>query len=288
MSLQRGHSTQWQADAMRRIALQRPEGVRWMPDQYSGAGVLVLAGSSGRIDEDRARVFAQLGCVAESIRWFGGAGQHDGPWEIPLETFAERVENLARTCDRVYIVGTSFGSEAALLTGAHVDAVSGVVAFAPSDVVWAGFDGTGHETSHWTLDGTPLPYVPFDFDAHVPSDVPSFLPLYTASRVTYAHEVESASIPVERIRDLVLVAGGDDRVWPSVAQAERIRDRRQGCPFATTLVSHDIAGHRTLLPGESPVSSGRIMARGGTEEADRALGARAWGAILDVLRTNGE
>ncbi|WP_166983526.1 acyl-CoA thioester hydrolase/BAAT C-terminal domain-containing protein [Paramicrobacterium fandaimingii] len=271
---------------MRCIPLERPEGVRCIPNEHSGAGVLVLAGSSGRIDEDRARVFAQLGCIAESIRWFGGAGQHDEPWEIPLETFAERVENLTRTCDRVYVVGTSFGSEAALLTGARVDAVSGVVAFAPSDVVWAGFDGAGRETSHWTLDGAPLPYVPFDFDAHVPNEVPCFLPLYTASRVTYTHLVESASIPVERIKNLVLVAGGDDQVWPSIAHAERIRDRRQGCPFATTLVSHDAAGHRTLLPGEPPISSGRVMTRGGSEQADRALGNQALGAILDMLTTH--
>lgn len=43
-----------------------------MPDAPSGDGVLVLAGPSGRVDPDRARVFASNGSTAESIKWFGG------------------------------------------------------------------------------------------------------------------------------------------------------------------------------------------------------------------------
>lgn len=81
--------------------------------------MLILAGSSGRVDAGRARVFAELGAVAESIQWFGGPGQHAGPWEIPLEVFLERAWSLARGCDRVVVCGTSFGSEAALLAGVH-------------------------------------------------------------------------------------------------------------------------------------------------------------------------
>ena len=35
---------------------------------------------------------------------------------MPLETFLEQVDALARECDRVLVLGTSFGAEAALLT----------------------------------------------------------------------------------------------------------------------------------------------------------------------------
>ncbi len=34
-------------------------------------GVLVLAGSSGRVEEDRCRVLAAAGATAASYRWFG-------------------------------------------------------------------------------------------------------------------------------------------------------------------------------------------------------------------------
>jgi len=35
---------------VRRVELSGPVGVRWVPDEHRGVGVLVLAGSSGRID----------------------------------------------------------------------------------------------------------------------------------------------------------------------------------------------------------------------------------------------
>jgi hypothetical protein len=79
---------------VQQIRLSEPEGVRFVPDDPSGDAVLVIAGSSGRVDSDRARVFAEHGFVAESIRWFGGPGQPAGPWEIPLERFFDRVSAL--------------------------------------------------------------------------------------------------------------------------------------------------------------------------------------------------
>ena len=135
--------------------------MRWIPERSTGVGALVLAGSSGRIDSARARLLADHGALAESLQWFGAEGQHPGPWEIPIELFIERVRDLRQHCDRVVVLGTSFGSEAALLAGVHCDDVAAVVAFAPSDVVWGGLAADGRLTSHWTLHGEPLPYVPF-------------------------------------------------------------------------------------------------------------------------------
>jgi hypothetical protein len=74
-----------------------------VPAAHSGLGVLILAGSSGRMDADRARVFARHGALAESIRWFGD----EGPCEIPIELFQDRVTDLRRSCDRILVVGTS-------------------------------------------------------------------------------------------------------------------------------------------------------------------------------------
>lgn len=271
-----------QTGCVQRVEISSPEGVRWIPSRRSGDGVLVIAGSSGRIDEARARALADVGVVAESVRWFGGPGQHSGPWEVPLETFLHRLDDLSRECDRVWMIGTSFGSEAALLCGAISGNVDGVVAFAPSDVVWAGYDEQ-RETSHWTLDGQPLPYVPFDWDGYVVEEPPRFRPLYEKSLRTYSARAVEAAIPVERITQLVVIAGGDDQVWPSVDSADRIRSRRSRHGLETTVVTTPDAGHRTILPAEPSVASGFSMARGGSENADRLLGALAWEAILKAL-----
>lgn len=268
---------------MKQVALDDPDGVRWIPREHSGVGVLALAGSSGRIEGDRSRLFAELGCVAESIRWFGGPGQHDRPWEIPLEIFFDRIKALKSECDRVYVVGTSFGSEAALLCGAHSDDVDGVVAFAPSDVVWGAPDPHGRVTSHWTLNAEPLPFVPFDWDGYSREQPARFRPVYQRSRTTFSDRIAAATIPVDRIPQLVLAAGADDQVWPSTLHASRIQSMRAAAGVETIVLVDPDAGHRTILPGEQIASGGVALRRGGTEAADRRLGTFAWGAITNLL-----
>lgn len=268
---------------MRQVDLSGVDGVRWIPGAPTGVGALVLAGSSGRIDSARAELLAQHGAIAESIRWFGGPGQHDGPWEIPLELFLGRITDLTRDCDRVLVLGTSFGAEAALLTGCHSAGVDAVVAFSPSDVVWAGVRSDGTQTSHWSRDGAPLPFVPFDEGWEPDADIPSYVGLYEASRKRFPKRVEEAAIPVEDINEVVLVAGGDDQVWPAADMSNAINARRAAHGLTTTILSDPAAGHRTILPGEPTVSGGIRMRRGGTEDADRSLGAAAWATIMTML-----
>ncbi|NYD40883.1 hypothetical protein [Nocardioides panaciterrulae] len=124
-----------------------------------GTGVLVLAGSSGRIEQDRAELLARHGAAAMAMRWFGGAGQRPAPHEVPLELFVGAVDRLAADCERVAIIGASFGAEAALLTAVHDARVAAVVGLAPTSVVWGAY-AEERWSSHWTLGGHPLPYVP--------------------------------------------------------------------------------------------------------------------------------
>lgn len=268
---------------MEEVQLTAPEGIRFVPARHSGVGVLTVAGSSGRIDAERARILGAHGALAESIRWFGGPGQNAGPWEVPLELFLDRVEALAADCDRVLVMGTSFGAEAALLTAVHSPHVDAVVAFAPSDVVWAGVTPVGRMTSHWTLGGEPLPFVPLMPDWESTQDPPAFVDLYERSIAAAPEAAEAAAIAVETIPEVVLVVGGDDRVWPSAAHASRIRDRRQRHGRSTLVVADDSAGHRALLPGEPEATGGVRMARGGTVAADRRLGAAAWQRIEALI-----
>jgi uncharacterized protein len=221
-----------------------------------------------------------------AIRWFGGVGQSPGTYDVPLETFTTAIDRLAERGDRLVVVGTSFGAEAALLTAAHDGRVDAVVAIAPSSVVWAGVQtdeqGKHGQVSHWTWRGEPLPFVPLDESWQPDADPPSFRAQFERSLAR--RRDDEAIIPVERIAgEVVLVVGDDDLVWPSALFAQMIVDRRRTNGRSTTLVTHPRAGHRVILPGERPASGGMRMARGGTPEADRELGELLWPHLRRIL-----
>ncbi|WP_353115506.1 acyl-CoA thioester hydrolase/BAAT C-terminal domain-containing protein [Microbacterium sp.] len=253
-----------------------------IPPVPNGTALLLLAGSSGRVESARADLLAAHGVRVRAIRWFGGAGQRPAPHEVPLELFARQLDGLRREADRVVVLGTSFGSEAALLSAALFP-VDGVIAVAPSSVTWSGFDGRSW-SSHWTVSGSPVPAVPFAPDWEPRADPPAFRSLYEESLRRFPAEAERARIPVERIRgEVLLVAGGDDLVWPSSLFAARIAEARTAHGLTTTVVEHPDAGHRLLLPGEEPATGGVSMARGGTPAADAALGEAAWPEVRRML-----
>lgn len=266
------------------MALPDPAWRLVRPAEPRGTGVVLAAGSSGRVDVDRAELLARHGATVLAIRWFGGPGQQPGPYDVPLELFVDALDLLATECDRLALMGTSFGAEAALLVAALDERVAATVAFAPTAYVWGGTDGDCW-TSHWTWRGTPLPYVPFSEGWTPDSDPPAYRGFYARSVADADREVlDAATIPVERIRGrVVLVAGSDDQVWPAADFATAVALRRDQHGLVTSVVTHPQAGHRTLLPGETLVDAGRRMRRGGSVEADRALGELAWPTVLEAL-----
>jgi len=259
-------------------------------------GVLVLSGSSGRIESERARLFAEQGMSALTIRWFAGRGRAgtDGA-ETPLEIFTEAIDLLrAEGAQRVGIVGVSKGAEAALLTAVRDPRVNAVVAISPAAHVW-GWSTVGKPPrSSWTWRGIPLPFVPMD-DAwasehrHLAEPV-AIRGWYEQSERRFSDHLATAAIPVERTRaEIVLVAGGDDAQWPSVPFAEQLLARRRtpgavGSCGPIDLVTRPDAGHRPRFPGESPAQPPTVFAYGGTPEADARLGAEAWPTVLRALR----
>ena len=241
-------------------------------------GVLVLCGSSGRVEEDRCRVLAGLGAAAASYRWFGETIDR-----VPLESFEEPLAMLHERCDRLVVLGTSRGGEAALLLGSLHAEIDAVVAVSAPDVVWAALSQERPQRSSWTRHGEPLSFVPYDDDWEPDTDPVEFVGMYEQSLETYADRVPAARIPVERIAgEVLLVAGGDDRLWPSSDFAERIAHRRSAAGLSTELVSHPGAGHRVLLPGE-PLHPPSHLVHGGSPEADAALGALVWPSLEELL-----
>ncbi|PDQ19504.1 acyl-CoA thioesterase [Mesorhizobium sanjuanii] len=254
-------------------------------------GVVVLSGSSGRVDVARARLFANEGASALALQWFGGEGQIPGICEVPLETFFAATDCLVELgCRRIVYVGTSKGAEASLLAAAHDPRIDAVAAISPTSVVWGnigpGRDGISWpERSSWTLEGLACPFVPTDPNwstEHIDGLV-SYKGLFQHCLEVFKDEAGRATIPVEAISaEIVLVAGGDDALWPSLDFAESIVRRRMDTGRITRLVSAPDAGHRILLPGENTPRS-RAHAHGGNDAADASLGREAWGYLRELL-----
>lgn len=120
--------------------------------------------------------------------------------------------------------------------------------------------------------------------------MPAFIDLYERSHeLAGSDAVESATISVENLRgELVLVAGGDDRVWPSAQAAQNIAARRACSEWVTVVVDDPRAGQPMVLPGETPPNPSRAYQVGGDEDGPQRLRALAWPAIRRVLRPDGD
>ncbi|HEV2635768.1 MAG TPA: acyl-CoA thioester hydrolase/BAAT C-terminal domain-containing protein [Actinocrinis sp.] len=279
------------------------EGTLFKPTTLTSAhpatGVLVLSGSSGRLERDRARLFAERGVTALTIRWFGGPDQPREITEIPLETFTAALDLLqAEGAARLAIQGISKGAEAAMLTAIRDPRVDAVVALSPPaySFGWATTPALPDNrqrphVSCWTWQGAPLPFIPMD-DAWLYATNARNTPgptairgWYEQSERTFADHRAQSAIPIEETAaDLVLVAGGDDAMWPSLRYAQTLAARRQPTPARTHLITSPHAGHRIRIPGESQLPPHPNFAYGGSHNQDSALGAKAWPTILNILQ----
>ena len=273
--------------------LSEPDGLLVLPENEDPrCAVLVLSGSSGRVEVDRVRLLAARGAAALSMRWFGDVHQPLGICEVPLETFSPALDRLSSLSEHLVVMGVSKGAEAALLLASRDDRIRAVAALSPSSVLWAnvgpGIDEAQRpQRSSWTEGGEPLPFVPYD-DTWLPptGGAPAYCGLYEQSLKIFASRVSEAAIPEERITGrILLTAGGDDLVWPSVLFASQVQDRRAAHGLDTKVITSSTAGHRVHLPGEpTPGPEGMTMQRGGTAEADAELGSRVWPALLNLLK----
>jgi dienelactone hydrolase len=155
----------------------------------------------------------------------------------------------------VVVNGYSRGSEAALLLAdSYPDLVHSTILYAPGDTVAEGFPNRGNA---WTIRGVPVP---------------------------------RTAIPVTHVAGPVLtIAGGDDQVWPSAAQARRIMRRLDD--------AHTAAAHQSLLYPDAGHGVGTVpylaagtfyrgaITMGGTRRANAAARIDSWPKVLAFLAT---
>lgn len=246
-------------------------GTWFEPDAAGDVGAVVLGGSGGAVPLERSRLLAGLGVRVAAIRWFGGSGQPPGICEVAIETFEQAIDQLvAAGCSRIIVLGTSKGAEAALVTASVDPRVNLVVALSPSSVVWANV-GPGIDGFEWPLRssftwrGDPLPFVPHEAEALLSvGRLPpiSYLKLFEQSLERFPKQVDDAAIPIAQTRaEVILAAGGDDQLWPSLRFAHGLVKQLEGAGRAAALLTSPKAGHRILFPGEaanrSPINGKR-------------------------------
>jgi dienelactone hydrolase len=274
--------------------------------------VIVLSGSGGGFDLDKAAVLSRHGFATLALAYFGIIPLPAWLHRIPLEYFEAALTWLHAQPEidsqRVGILGVSRGAELALLLGATLPRIRAIVAYAPSSVAWAasGRDkATGEIIPCWTWRGKPVPFAPLPLRGFMwRSAFPvvalkrpvMFRNLFRAG-LRDREAVEHATIPVENIRaPLLLISGGDDHLWPAAEMSEAIvaRLRRHGTTYAAEHLHFPRAGHMLRYP-HLPVTArhsrnkhlrGARFSFGGTPEADAEAQTQAWHRAITFLRGN--
>jgi len=274
--------------------------------------VIILSGSGGGFDFDKAAVLSRHGFATLALAYFGIAPLPTWLHLIPLEYFEAALTWLYAQPEvdsqRTGILGISRGAELALLLGSTFPQIRALVAYAPSSVAWAasGRDKvTGELIPCWTWRGKPVPFAPLPLRGFMwRSAFPvvalkrpvMFRNLFRAG-LRNRDAVERAAIPVENIRGpILLISGGDDHLWPAAEMSEAIvaRFQRNGSAHTAEHLHFAHAGHMLRYP-HLPVTAresrnkhlrGARFSFGGTPEADAEAQAQAWRRAIAFLRAN--
>lgn len=267
--------------------------------------VIVLGGSGGGYDLDKAAVFARHGFATLSLAYFGIHGLPAWLHRVPLEYFARAMAWLGRQPEvdarRIGMLGISRGAELALLLSSTLPEIRAVVAYAPSAVAW-GSGGRDKATDEiipcWTRGGEAIPFAPLPLRGFMArSAVPvallrrpvKFRNLFRAA-LRNREAIARAQIPVERTRGpILLISGGDDHVWPASHMAEMIcaRLRARNSAHSVEHLHYPKAGHELRYPflpttarTTRPAGLKFAISFGGTAEADAEAQKDAWQRAL--------
>lgn len=271
-----------------------PRGAKKLP------GLIVLNGSEGGLEPDTAAVLARHGYCTLALAYFGIDGLPKYLGNIPIDVVERARKFLVSRPevdrDRIGVVGFSKGAELALLAASHFSSLKAVVAYAPSSVVFSGITPSNVVESSWTYQGKALPFA----DGHVPKALDQKIDHAFAERKPvaftpwYIAKLDGATpesrIAVEQIRGpVLLVAGGDDQLWPSSMMAKQIiaRLRSHRHHYTDELLVYPKAGHAIdypFVPTRHTVTAGPLLL-GGTAAANAHADVDSWAHVLEFLRS---
>jgi pimeloyl-ACP methyl ester carboxylesterase len=233
-------------------------------DDARRVALLVLGGSEGGVGHrPEPALLASHGYPTLKLAYFREKGLPQELSEIPLEYLVRGLEWLRKETGarRIVVIGASRGAELALILGSRFpELVDGVVAYAPSSVVYPGL--ASEPSAAWTYRGKPLE---------------------TISLGTTRASNRAAVIPVERINGPVMtVAGLSDQVWPAAIYAAAIAERRAAFGKHTVTLVYQDAGHYVGGIPYLPVGLGAYDLDS-TRKAGALARTEGWRRLLALL-----
>jgi dienelactone hydrolase len=203
-------------------------------------GILFLGGSEGgRPDMHLPQLFADHGYPVLAVAYFKEKDLPATLQMVPLKYFDKAIAWMQRNDkiphNGIVIVGGSKGAELALLLASRKPEVKAVIARAPSSVVWDGMPKQWwppDPKSSWSIDGKPVPFVPYDYTQPFAAGDPSAILKFYEQALKQKEAVANATIHVEDIHGPILLASGhDDQLWPSEAMGDSIVARLKAHGF---------------------------------------------------------
>lgn len=298
------------ADGVKRVEVDENGlvGVLYLPaTEGPHPAIMVLNGSGGGMNEERAALYASRGYAALALGYFKTPGRSDYISNTELEYFLQGMqwlrEHVPVKNDFVAVSGQSRGGELALLLGSlFPQEVSAVIAYVPSAFVHsaqnAADPAVGREGPTWLYNGKPLPHIwennryaswaPFD-----EGEPPYRHELAMLTALEDKEAIEPARIRVEKINGpVMLLSATDDGSWPSSLYCQMIVDRLQARHFKHDVDWLDVkdAGHAILFPYvpttqtiySHPVSK-KISTGGGEPAANAKADLWSWQRVLAFL-----
>jgi pimeloyl-ACP methyl ester carboxylesterase len=135
-------------------------GVFWQPPagQDNHVGIVEFPSSNGGMNVPIGAMLASRGFPTLDLAYLGEPGLPQQPTGLSLEYFAKALGWLGRQPGvdprRLWVMGWSQGSEAALMLGVYYpNLVHGVAALAPNDVAEC---DAGYGSPVWTFGGQPV------------------------------------------------------------------------------------------------------------------------------------
>jgi dienelactone hydrolase len=277
-----------------------------LPGSSRRPAIILLGGSEGgaRVAQ-RSPSWASRGFAVLGLPYYSpGSGEREIP-ELPAAFADIAVDRLNAAFEwlkqrpevdasRVALVGGSKGAEFALIAASRFKWITSVVANVPSDVVWEGW-GPGVEPgtrSSFSLDGKPLPFVPYigfaeEFEGYRTGRDVKMRRFQDRGRAANPVAAVKARIEVERFRGPLMVVGGhDDQVWASGMMAQNIAERRAAAGLETVALIFPEAGHALSGNGWMPTTQYNAGPNksGGTPQANAAAQARAFPETIAFLK----
>ncbi|MGH6888790.1 MAG: alpha/beta hydrolase [Rhizomicrobium sp.] len=228
------------------------------PGTKHHTAVLMLGGSNGGYPYDSAaQNLADAGYPVFALAYFKSyfgrpTGLPKYLANIPLEYFFHAIDWMKKrpevNPDRIVLMGESRGGELVLLLASLRPDVAGVIAYSPSNYVWAGIDPT-YRNPAWRLGGRPVPFLTvrtFSFKHAVASFEHAIATATPAQRA-------AAAIPVEKIHGpVLLISSKTDNLWPSSEMSDAVEARLKAHHFRYRIENVQYRNASHLLMGYGP------------------------------------